>query len=83
MEAKIVKKEGNKITYQITVEHEGSMLEMEEKIQQAVNSLGMVATEETLSGFDTNGDPITVSGVRHTSKGQSKKRFKRPTEQSK
>ena len=73
MEAKVIKREGNKITYQITVEHEGSMLDMEEKIQQAVNSLGMVATEETISGFDTNGEPIKVLDIVHTSKGQTKK----------
>lgn len=81
METKVVKIDGKKITYEITIEHEGSMLAMEEKIQQAVNELGKRATEDTLTNFDTNGAPIELSGVRYTSKGSVKKKSKPHTEQ--
>jgi hypothetical protein len=81
MEARVVKVDGKKITYEITIEHEGSMLQMEDKIQEAVNALGKRATEDTLTNFDTNGSPIELSGVKYTSKGQSKKKLKPRTEQ--
>jgi hypothetical protein len=80
MEAKLIKKEGRKVTYEITLDMEGSMLEMEDQIQAAVNELGMKATHEALNSFDTNGSPLTIGGVKYTSKGRSKKKSKRPTD---
>jgi hypothetical protein len=38
----------------------GSMLEAEESILQAVNTVGNVATGEALRRFDADGDPIMV-----------------------
>jgi len=74
MEAKLIKKEGRKVTYEITFDMEGSMLEMEDQIQAAVNELGLKATDEALNNFDTSGGSIELAGVKHTSKGQSKKK---------
>lgn len=81
MEAKLIKKEGRRITYEITFEMDGSMLEMEDQIQAAVNELGLKATQEALNNFDTNGGPLKIGGVKHTSKGRSKKKSKPPTGQ--
>jgi hypothetical protein len=80
MEAKVVRVEGKRITYEITIEHDGSMLQMEDKIQDAVNELGKRATEDALTNFDTNGSPIELSGIKYTSKGRSKKKSKLLTE---
>lgn len=74
MEAKLIKKEGRKVTYEITFDMEGSMLEMEDQIQAAVNELGLKATDEALNNFDTSGGSIELAGVKQTSKGQSKKK---------
>lgn len=74
MEAKLIKKEGRRFTYEITFEMDGSMLEMEDQIQSAVNELGQQATHEALHTFDTNGGAIQVDGIKHTSKGRSKKK---------
>ena len=76
MSVQIIKREGKKLTIEITVELEGSMLEMEEIIQKSVNDLGLIETEEALKQFDTNGTPIEVGGVKQTSKGQEKKKSK-------
>jgi hypothetical protein len=76
MEVKLLKKEGSKVTYELCFEVEGSMLEMEEQIQNAVNELGKQATSDALSHFDTNGEPIVAAGTRYTSKGRIKKKFK-------
>lgn len=62
------------MTYEITVELTGSMLEMEEQIQVAVNDLGKAVTRSALSEFDTNGEAINVNGERHTAKQRTKKK---------
>lgn len=62
------------MTYEVSMELEGSMLTMEEQIQAVVNEVGRYATKEALSHFDTNGEPVMVGDVRYTSKGQSKKK---------
>lgn len=49
------------------------MLEQEEQIAAAVAEVGRLATELSLKGFDTNGQPLIVDNVKHTSRGQEKK----------
>ena len=79
MEAKLVKREGDRFTYEVTVELKGSMLDMEDQIQGMVNDLGRAATRSALLDFDTNGEAIMVKGGKHTVKGRSKKKSSRPT----
>lgn len=64
----------------VNLKLEGSMLEMEEHIQQMVNSIGLQATLAALEKFETNGEPIELKGNKLTSKGVQKKNSKRPTE---
>lgn len=51
-----------------------SMLEMEEGIQDVLNSAGQIASASVLGKFDTDGGPIVVDNVRYTSKGVQKKK---------
>lgn len=55
----------------------GSMLEQEEQIAEAVAEAGRLATVLSLSGFDTDGQPVVIGNVKHTSRGQEKKTSKR------
>lgn len=80
MSVEIIKREGNKITIEITVDLEGSMLEMESRIQKSVNELGILETAEALKQFDTTGEVIKIGGLKMTSKGQEKKKSRRHTE---
>ena len=66
-------------TFTINMNFDGSMLEMEEKIAQMVNELGIAATLQALQQFDTNGEAIEKGGQKLTSKGSQKKRSTRPT----
>ena len=72
MPAKIVSHKGNKLTLQVEVELTGSMLEMEDKIQAAVNELGTLSTEKALEHFDTDGTQIVIGEKKiHGKKAES------------
>ena len=58
MMAALIQRENEEFTFQVTVRIEGTMLEMEAAIQDAVNDLGRSATGEALQHFDTDGSPI-------------------------
>jgi hypothetical protein len=73
MSARIVKKDGGKITIEVDMELDGDMLSQEEAIQIALNEAGKLATLAAYAGFDTDGRPIERSGERMTSKGEKKK----------
>ena len=66
------------ITIEVTLPLRGSMLEAEEAIQDALNEVGLLATEEKLKRFDTDGSPIQVGSVRMTSKGQFSQDYETP-----
>ncbi len=76
--ARLVKQNGDKITLQVEISLKGSLLEIEQSIQDGVNEVGTLATEEALKVFDTNGAPIQLGSVRMTSKGKVKKRYETP-----
>lgn len=78
MSFQITKKEGNKLTIELTIELTGNMLEMEELIQKSVNDLGLLETAEALKHFDTNGEPIVIGDRKLTSKGAEKKKYETP-----
>jgi hypothetical protein len=80
MAVKLLKREGTELTYEVKITLDGSMLGMEESIQQVVNQLGQQATGASLSEFDTDGGSIEVSGVKYTSKGAEKKNITHPME---
>lgn len=76
--AKILKHQGDEITLQVKVKLTGSLMDMEDSIQSAVNDIGVAATQEALKKFDTTGAPIQIGDVRMTSKGQVTKRYETP-----
>lgn len=73
MSARIVKKNGGKVTIEVDMELNGDMLSQEEAIQIALNEAGKLATRTALENFDTDGSPIDLKGKRLTSKGSKKK----------
>jgi Zn-finger protein len=78
MEAEIIKKDFESITVQLTIPLSADMLSSEEAIQQGVNLAGLLATEHSLSRFDTDGTPIEVSEKKYTSKGHLSKTYQCP-----
>lgn len=71
-----LEKDGS-ISITLNIKPTGSMLEQEEQIAAAVAEVGRLATELSLKGFDTDGQSIIVDNVKHTSRGEEKKHFKR------
>ena len=78
MECEIVKTESNSITIQVTIPLSDEMLPTEELIQQGVNQAGILATQYSLSRFDTDGSPIQVGKKKYTSKGLHSKTYQCP-----
>jgi hypothetical protein len=54
------------------------MLENEEAIQERLNEVGTLATQEVLSRFDADGSPIRIGDVRFTSKGSFPEKYQTP-----
>ena len=75
---KLIAVEKNMFTIELKVDIFGSMLDVEERIQSAVNETGTLLTQETLKRFDTDGSPILTGPVKWTSKGQVEKVFQTP-----
>lgn len=76
--AEIISREGNEITITLKVKLFGSMIEMEQEIQNGVNSVGCTLTKEALESFDTNGSPLQIASLKLTSKGKEKKEYETP-----
>lgn len=76
--AKIKKVVNNELILEIKVPLLRSMLSGEEVVQQALNAAGMLASQELLKNFDTDGSPIEAGSVRLTSKGQILKEYHTP-----
>jgi len=74
MNAEIMQKDSKSITLQVTIPLSDDMLSSEELIQQGVNLAGLLATEHSLSRFDTDGTPIKVEEKNIQPKGN----FQRP-----
>ena len=60
MTAQLIKRDGDNITLQITINLRESLLEAEDTIQGAVNKIGCLATQAPLKRFDADGVPITT-----------------------
>ena len=68
----------DRIKVEVEINASGSVLEAEESILHAVNTVGNVATAEALKRFDADGDPIVVGGVKLWSKGKQPKNYNTP-----
>jgi hypothetical protein len=78
MDAEIIKSDSKSITIQVTIALDNDMLYSEEAIQQGVNQVGLLATQHSLSLFDTDGTAISVGERKYTSKGQNSKIYQCP-----
>jgi len=78
MPAAIVARTVNAFTLQVEIPYASSMLDFEEAIQQRLNEAGVLATQEALQQFDTDGSPIQVGDTKLTSKGKLLKEYQTP-----
>ena len=68
MSATIVSQTGTQLTLQITLSLDGSMMQMEEHIQDALNEAGQLATGKALEQFDTDGSPLILGNTKLTAR---------------
>ena len=80
MSSKLKKESDGSYTVSVNFKFEGSMLEIEEHIQEMVNEMGLKAA---LEKFDSEGEPVALKGKPLSSKGRGKKSTRRPTEKEK
>ena len=66
----LMKSHGSLLTIELTFELNGSMLDMENHIQEELNKAGCLATTEALKRFDTDGSPIVVAQTKLTARKQ-------------
>jgi hypothetical protein len=78
MPAAIVARSDTSFTVQVEIPYGSSMLDFEQAIQDRLNQAGVVATQEALQQFDTDGSPITIGSVKLTSKGRLPKEYQTP-----
>jgi len=78
MSAAIVARSETSFTVQVEIPYGASMLDFEQAIQDRLNPAGVVATQEALQQFDTDGSPITIGPVKFTSKGPLPKEYQTP-----
>ena len=78
MSASIVARSETSFTVQVEIPYGSSMLDFEQAIQDRLNQAGVVATQEALQQFDTDGSPITIGSVKFTSKGPLPKEYQTP-----
>ena len=79
MSAAIIARSETSFTVQVEIPYGSSMLDFEQTIQERLNQAGVVATQEALQQFDTDGSPITVGSFKFTSKGRLPKDYQTPT----
>lgn len=78
MAARVVKRNGNEVTIELTVDIGGTMLQTEEAICAALNEAGVCATAQALQRFDADGEPIVIGGEKWTAKAPEAKYYQTP-----
>src|SRR4029079_2175472 len=78
MSATIVARSESSFIVQIAMPCASSMLDFEQAIQDRLNQAGVVATQEALQQFDTDGTPITIGPGQFPSKGPHPKEYHTP-----
>lgn len=76
--AQIITRHGNELTIEVKVNIGGSLLNAEDTIQNACNEVGLLATEEALKNFDTDGRPLQTGSIKWTAKIPSEKKYQTP-----
>ncbi len=78
MVAQLISQKGHELIIQVTVNISGNLLNAEERIQQAVNEVGCLATQQAVKQFDTDGSPILTGDIKWTQRTISPKRYQTP-----
>jgi len=77
MESRYKKSPDGTITLTLTFKPTGDLYDQETALQIGLQEAGRIMMEEAIKSLDTNGEPIVVGNVRHTSRGLEKKTIKR------
>jgi hypothetical protein len=78
MAARLVSIEGEQVKVEVSFTLRGSMLESEEAILQALNEAGMLATEQALKRFDSDGSALVMGGEKWYCKAAQPKFYQTP-----
>ena len=78
MKTTVVSHQGGTVRLQIDIDMSGSMLAVEEGIQDAVHDLGRVATGLALEQFDTDGSPLMTGPVKWPGRCRNPKTYQTP-----
>lgn len=78
MAARITRRDGNTIEVTFSLQLEGSLLDMENALQVALNQAGCTVMEDALVRFDTDGSPIRLGDARLTAKGRFGQTYETP-----
>jgi hypothetical protein len=70
--------ESGKLTLQISVDINGPILEVEERIQHALNGAGCTLTEKALEQFDTDGSPVMRGSIKWTRRCTNTQTYQTP-----
>ncbi|MGI9278351.1 MAG: ISKra4 family transposase, partial [Endozoicomonas sp.] len=68
MTAQILSSDNQETQIIIAVQHQNSMLDFEDNLQQSLNQAGVLGVEKQLEYMDTDGSPIKIGGIHMTSK---------------
>lgn len=78
MTVDIISRNGGKVTVKLEIDLSGSMLDVEDSIQKAANSVGALATKEKLEQYDTDGSPIKLGSEKLTARTRDNKVYQTP-----
>ena len=64
METTVISHQGGKVRLQIDIDISGSLLDVEECIQEALDDVGCKATRLAIAQFDTDGSPVMTGPIK-------------------
>ncbi len=78
MAAMVTRRDGDTFEVSFSLRLRGSMLDMEEAVQEALNGVGRAVMAEALARFDTDGSPIRVGATTFKTKGRFGQTYETP-----
>jgi len=78
MNVELLSNTDEEVSIRITFSKKGSMLAIEEHLQEALNAGGCIAMQEIIGEFDANGSPIVFDGTKFTAKAKYPKTYHTP-----
>ncbi len=78
MTVKRLNHDSGEVTLEVTINLKGGLLEVEERIQDAVNDIGCEATALAVTEHDTDGSPVMTGDIKWTCRSRSPKTYQTP-----